>query len=262
MPGIKTNSIYQDAEVEEDAVLYRITTPSYADQQFLLNGGGSYKGEGRFHRIHQLTSYVSDNVLMCIAEKLFHMSYIALKKLRNNSYIDFRREATRKQVLVVFECKNITDLIHVESSQAINTYQLNPSTIIHPEQFYTPLQDVADQIRGLGCNGVVYPSARHSKGYSVALFGDMSSKIKGNISAKIRMTLSLVREDRSMLANDGRFDPTHNRISTNIGHFAFNATDFAQYQYLLSPNLQSAQGHIDFYRTYYGQTGYPASALK
>lgn len=255
------NKIYEDAEIGDDARLYRITSPTYATKSTLLNGRGANSGDGRFHVIQQLTSYSADNVLICIAEKLFYMHYISLRKLSNNSYPEFKREATKKHVLSVFKCENIQDFIYVESSVARQNYQLNPSTVTYPDRIYAPLQTAGNKMRRANKNGIMYPSARHSQGLSVCFFGDQTNNIK-SLEANIQLTLSLVSEDMTTLADDINFDPTSARISNSIGHFSFDDSDFRQYSNLLSPNLSSKDGYIDFHRIFYVHANYPSCAIK
>jgi len=81
---IDSNKIDQDAQIEDGTILFRLASPLFSSQTDLLNGRGALKGRGRYHRIHQYTSYVSDNVLICMAELLYHMSRAAMKTLVNN----------------------------------------------------------------------------------------------------------------------------------------------------------------------------------
>jgi RES domain-containing protein len=257
---ISIDPTYQYSEIGGGTTLYRLTAPTFAGPTEVLNGAGANSGPGRYHRIQQPTTYASDNVLLCFAEKLYYMNKSSTKKLLNNSFTEFRREAARDCSLVIFKSKQLKDLVHIASSEALHRHRLNPSSITHPEQEYTPLQDAADTIRSTGSSGLVYLSARHSMGLAVALFGDRTGMID-SILATVRVRLSLVSEDRSTLADDARFDPTKDRISYNWGHFAIDVGDYSSSQYLINPAITVPSGYISTSRTHY-RTSYPKTAIK
>jgi RES domain-containing protein len=256
---IHVDPVYQDSMIGLGTVLYRVTTPTFAGLTELLNGKGADFGTGRWHRISQATSYASDNVLVCFAEKMFYMTKKATKKLLNNSFTEFKREASRDFVLAAFKCQHVDNLVHIASSEALHHHSLNPSSVTQPDQEYPPLQNAADAIRSNGNNGLVYLSARHSVGLAVALFGDKTTAINA-ILATVRVRLSLVSEDRSMLADDARFDPTRDRISYTAGHFAIDAADYSNYQYMINPSVTQS-GYIYTSRVFY-RAAYPGSAVK
>jgi len=258
--NLKLDPHYPWAEVEAGTTLYRVTSPTWADPSFLLNGAGANHGHGRFHRIHHATSYVSDNVLLCIAERLYHMSHVAYKKLANKSYAEFKCESSRLEVIVIFETNQLPNLVHLDSAVAIQYSQLNPSAITQSDSIYDPLSRAGDQLRTDGAAGVVYASARHSIGHSLALFGNHSALID-RITARVKIRLSLASEDLSILTNDPSFNPISVRLSQHIGHFAIDAADFGNYQYLLNPALKIAQGFLPFHRIFYGSKPYPQSAI-
>jgi len=216
--------------------------------------------EGRFHVFQQLTSYASNNFLVCIAEKLFYMSRTALEKLTNNSYGEFRGEATRQVVLVIFKCSRVSDLVYIESTVAIQTFALNPSTITHPDFEYEPLRNAANKIRP-SKQGILYPSARHSEGWAICFFWDHSQTVK-HVEAKVKVKLSLASEDLKFLADDPNFDPVHARLSHTTGYFEIDDFDFRQFKGLMYPNLPQRSGYIEFRRIPYEIAHYPACAMK
>jgi hypothetical protein len=69
-----------------------------------------------------------------------------------------------------------------------------------------------------------------------------------------------VSEDRSMLADDAGFDPTTNRISYNLGHFAISAAHFSRFQYLLNPMIPQS-GYLSTTRDHY-RSSYPRAAIQ
>lgn len=255
MPNIKVDNIVKSAEIEEDTTLFRIVSPGYATKKFLLNGKGSKIGEGRYHRIQQLASYVSDNIILCIAEKLFHMLHQSVKKLRNNSYGEFKKEAHKDFVIVVFKCYKIMDIVNIDSSEAYHLYQLNPSITTHPDCIYEPLHRASDTMRNNSNNGIVSYSARHSKGLSACLFWDNTSNIK-SINSKLKLKLTLVSEDKT-LVSDPTFDPTTKRLNYKIGYFEIDNNDFRTKRYTLFPILSDSFGYIDIGRFDYNNVKFP-----
>jgi hypothetical protein len=254
---IRTDRFSEGATIESGTRLYRITSPSFVSKKFLLNGKGSMMGEGRYHFINEPTSYSSDNVLLCIAEKLFHMNNAALKKLKNSSYGEFNGETSKKCILVVFKCKEINDLSNIRSKGALRKYNINPSTITHPDTIYRQLQTVSSNMRKNRKKGIISPSARHSEGLSVAFFGDCTSSIL-DIEHIFKLELTLVSEDLSTLARDTqKFNPKVHRVSQNIGYFEFNTPQVKQFFALIEPRMGGLSGFIDFYRFKYNTNPQP-----
>lgn len=262
MPNILIDNISKDSKIEEDTKLFRITSPTYATDQFLLNGKGSLVSEGRYHIIHQRTSYASNNVLLCIAEVLFHMIHQSLKKLKNNSYGEFKKEAHKEFVIVMFKCYEISDLVFIDSSEAYIKYSLNPSITTHPHFSYDPLRNAANTIRRDSSDGIIYSSARHSKGLSVCFLEDKTQIIK-SIENKLKITLTLVSEDKNLVI-DKNFDPSRVRLNYEIGYFDIDTNDFKNFRTNLNPILPDHFGFIDIGRRDYSNphVPYPDSAIK
>ena len=109
--SVDQNQIQQDAKIEKDTTLFRLASPLYSSQSDLLNGKGANAGEGRYHRIQQPTSYVSNNALLCIAEVLYHMSRKAMNHLANNGApSQWQKYAQILRHLVIFDMHEITEL--------------------------------------------------------------------------------------------------------------------------------------------------------
>ena len=259
MPGISIDKRYEKAKVEKDTRLYRLVKSAYSDLPNLLNGQGGYYAQGRYNYKHQPTSYCSDNVFLCISEILFHMYDVSLRKLKNNDFSGFRAESSKRFELVVFNSKTISNLIYIDSKIGRQNYNINSSTLTHSDTIYSGLQDVSHRVRLNSKEGFVTPSARHSKGFAVVLFGDHSKSID-HIEHKFSVKLSLLKEDLSMPVNDKSFDPVEDKISQNIGHFQFSVNDFRRNTIFLKPLPSSNKGRINYSRTYYS-SNYPDSAI-
>jgi hypothetical protein len=258
--GLSVNDVIQDTDIPPGTIVFRLTSPTWADEKFVLNGRGADQGEGRYHWIQQTTSYVSDNVLLCIAEKLYYMNREALRKLANNSFLEFRHVAVRQEVIVILELQGISSLCHVNSRECLFQHQLNRSVITQPDQHDPRLHAVADTLRKVNTPGLIYPSARHSMGNAIAMFGDHSKSI-ARVVGKVRINLSLVSEDLKSRADDKSFDAIEHRLSHTTGHFAIDAGDFSRFQYHLWPTFHHSVGFLDYLRVNYA-TPYPAGAVR
>lgn len=253
---IDSRKIDQDAFVEKETILFRLAAPLYSSLSDLLNGKGALAGDGRYHRVHQFTSYVSDNILLCFAEILYHMSRKAMAHLAGNGLpAGWQNCAQIQRHLVIFEVNEIRDLIYIDTKdcrQEIlrNASQAIPSTIIvHPDWLYEPLHRAADYCRSQRKNGVVYPSARYPQGLAVGLFLDHTASIK-NISATVKVTLSLIEGNTGKPAIPPYFDPDVQKISHMRGHYEFDPTDFASAgaSGLLNPRTVTQNGFVEFVR--------------
>lgn len=252
--SLDKNQIFQNAEIEGDTILFRLALPLYSSQADLLTGKAALRGEGRYHGIHQETSYVSDSALLCMAEILYHMSRDAMDVLVNNgTTTQWQNQAQVLRYLVIFDVHNISDLMYIDTQDcrrqtALHAQELVPSTlIVHPDCVYPPLHRAGNFYRRQSKNGIVYPSARHSQNLAVALFLDHTASIK-SICAALKVTLTLVEEGTGQLAIPPRFDPNSQKISHTQGHYEFDPTDFASNQALLNPSSLAASGIIDFVR--------------
>jgi hypothetical protein len=252
---IDSAKIDQDAQIEDGTILFRLASPLYSSQTDLLNGRGALHGPGRYHRIHQHTSYVSDNALVCMAEVLYHMSRLAMNTLVNNgppSQWQSRAQVSRH--LVIFEASAISDLIYIDTRDCrhltlVNTRRAIPSTVIvHPDCIYDHLHEAGDYYRAQNKKGIVYPSARNSApGIAVALFLDHTASIR-QILATLRVTLTLVEEKTGAPAVLPAFDPNESKISHIRGFYEFDPSDFASYRTHLRQNSILQSDRVEFVR--------------
>jgi hypothetical protein len=262
--AIRTFAPHQDAVIEDGTRLYRISSPLFSSKSDVLNGRGALTQQGRYHQVHQFTSYCSDNVLVSISEILFHMSRHALRSLANNMPLaSWLSRAVVPRHLVILEMSRIDSLIYIDTDDCRNQTALHAgqivhsSLLIHPDELYYPLQMASNFYRNASRLGVVYPSARHSRGLALALFLDHTNNIK-NILGTLDITLSLVDESSEKPVSNA-FNPAQDKISQTRGYFQMKVSDFSRYQRLLYP-LPSSSGVIDFVRTNYSH--YPQDAVR
>src|SRR5262249_39427377 len=75
------------ARIASGGYLYRLTSLAHSTAQDILSGGGTLNNPvpGRFNSPHQRTSYCANNVLICIAEVLYHMYRTALQRIESEA---------------------------------------------------------------------------------------------------------------------------------------------------------------------------------
>jgi hypothetical protein len=238
-----------------------LASPSFSSRSFLLNGRGADSGAGHYHVIQQTTSYVSDHVLLCMAEVLHHMARRAMKVLETNGPLSqWISHAHIVRQLVIFDVHGIPDLICIDTDEcrrqtAINAQRLIPASLItNPDHVYEPLQKASESYRAQNKKGVVYPSARHSRGFAVALFGDHTNSIQ-RVIATMQVTLSLVDEETQQAVFQPSFNPDSRRISYTQGFYMVSRNALIANNHLLQPYLPRETGIIDFVRRPY--SSYP-----
>lgn len=263
---VDKNGLNQDARIERNTVLFRLASPSFSSPTFLLNGRGADAGEGRYHVIQQTTSYVSDNVLLCMAEVLHHMARRSMRILENNGPLyQWHRNAHIVRQLVIFSVYDVPNLVFIDTDEcrrqtAISANQIISSSLLtNPDHLYWPLQKASTTYRGQNRQGIVYPSARHSRGFSVALFGDHTKSIQ-NLIASFQVNLSLVDEETLQPVF---FNPTYNPDSRKVGYtkgfYSISRNTLLANSTHLQPSLPKENGIIDFVRHPY--SSYPDEAV-
>jgi len=253
------------AHIGKGTTLFRLASLSYSSESDLLNGRGTYANEGRYHVHQQLTSYASNNVLVCITEILYHMSRRAMNFLINNGPISlWQAYAHQARKLVLFTVDQIPELVYIDTEESRNRTaagiqkSLHSTVIINPDCVYSPLQLAGNHYRSLHKRGVVYPSSRHFEGLAVALFGDHTSSLT-KIVGKLDVNLILVEDTSNKLATSPQFNPYHDAISHTRGYYQFKRSHFTTHGNLLAPFLPSSKGYIDFVRRPYIK--YPVDAI-
>ena len=127
---------------------------------------------------------------------------------------------------------------------------------------YKPFWDVTDELRESNKRGIVYPSARHSQGYCIALFDDETENIRDDHYEIHQVKLTLISERQAMAARPETVDPFREKVHPSIGHFEFcnaKAVETSLSQGLMHPQELKTAGMIDFTRRQYAS--YPDDVL-
>jgi hypothetical protein len=245
-------------------LLYKVASLIHADPASVLSGGSGIgsPAHGRFHVSHQRVTYCSDNVLVAIAEVLSAMHARVMQRLRERAPVNVIRATIREErSLVIPPVRKLERLAYLESAALRRELGVfGGSFIVSAERQEHVFHEIANKLRQQDCNGIMYPSARHSRGHAIALFTDQTSSLKTDSFAALRMTLQLVPEDFD-LATPRMPDPFEEVIDSSRGYYAF--TDEPQFTALeslgrLSPQGLSQQGTVDLFRKAYRRYPYDA----
>lgn len=263
----ETDQDNEDAAVMSGAVLYRIASLSHWGKDDVLSGAGAARGssDGRFHRINQLTSYCANNVIVCLAELLYHMYRKVLDGIRDRQHPrHINSWASADYRLVILSVDEINELVYADSEGARILYdpRVAGSTVIFPDPTYGPLHDFSDQLRRGSKNGVVYPSARHSVDFAFAFFKDETSKIRSDFYEAISLNLQLVPESQDLTSPPIKCKPIVQKLHATMGFYKFtDATTLTDVKGrgLVNPANIPEQGYIDFVRRNY--RSYPNDAV-
>lgn len=255
-----------NASLEDEAILYRITSRKYCAMSDILTGNGAHYGvtDGRFHRVQQRATYCANNAILCISEMLYRLYRGFLDGLRDDlPFADLKRRAARNHAFVVMAVGRIDDLIYADSvgARVYHRYITGPS-ITSPDSVYDPLQKFGDEVRKDSKNGVVYPSARHSKDFAFALFNDETSNLKSKPYYVLELQLQLVSEDQDFFnpKPPGKFDIYSEKLHQTMGYYEFTdptAFDDMKLQQLIHPADLSQKGYVDFVRRRYDKNVCP-----
>lgn len=254
------------ARLLDGAIVYRITSTTHAERRHILSGMGAGRSAeyGRFHAPHQITSYCCSNVLVSIAEMLYHMYRRTLQAVANRAEPpDVRRWATEEKCLHALTLRQIPDLVYTDAKDVRAQYdaRLCGSAIVFPDPKYDFLLEFNNLLRQRKRRGVLYPSARHSRGLCIALFSDETSSID-RWSKGIRLRLQLMPEDQPLNEMPAPLlDAYETKIHPTMGYYeVLSGKRFgeAQRSGLLPADLPT-QGKVDFVRRNYA--GYPKQAV-
>jgi RES domain-containing protein len=256
-----------DATLRAGAILYRAASLSHWERVHIVTGVGAEQGrhKGRFHEVAQRASYCANNVVVCIAEKLYHQYRLMLDGIYARQPADHLALYRRLQcMLVVFEVDRIDGLVCVDADAASRDYdaRLSGSTIVFPDPLYEPLRLFSSALREKGKRGVVYPSARHSEGLAFALFRDETERVRATPYLGILMELSLVSEEQNFTLAPAPFSVFREKLHATMGHFRFidvTAFEAAKRQGLFHPKELPVTGYVDFVRRRY--RSYPLDAV-
>src|SRR5436309_2430893 len=104
-----------NARLLENAYLYRLTSLSHCGIAEILSGKGPLNSRqpGRFHAPQQQTTYCANNVLVCVAEVLFHMYRSVLDGIKSRQPLaHIRRSLVSERCLVIVRVAEIPDLVY------------------------------------------------------------------------------------------------------------------------------------------------------
>jgi hypothetical protein len=255
------------AALRKGAVLYRLTSLSHCNRTDVLTGLGPEKARdvGRFHGPQQRTSYCANNVLVAIAEVLFHMYRKTLGRLSTmQPYPDIRAAANDVRSLVAFRVDDISDMVFFDSDevQVMFDPRLRGALIVYPDESYTPFRGFAERLRADRKRGVLYPSARHSQDLCIALFDDETNKIATSPFENLVVDLQLLSESQSISEPLRRCNPMKEKIHPTMGAYRFrdqSAFENAKASGILHPSNIPSEGYVDFVRRSY--RSYPADAV-
>jgi RES domain-containing protein len=255
----------QKAKLHENAVLYRLTSFTHSNKEEVLTGKGALRDSGRFHVTHQRTSYCANNMLVCLSEVLFHNYQGVLSRMNDNQpWQEVNELIEDERCLVMFKVGEIDKFVFIDSDAVrvdLNK-RMSGTMVVFPQANYLPFQQFSTSLRGIGMNGVFYPSARHSKDICIALFEDHSKKVKKSDYRTLAVTLNLLKENQNFNSPIEICDPFSDKIHPTMGYYRFdNEMAFIKAKsdnYLNPPNIP-IEGKIDFVRRLY--LNYPVDAV-
>lgn len=254
------------ASLKEGAVLFRLTSLLHWDRAEILTGRGPEmsREDGRFNGPQQRTSYCANNVLVCIAEVLFHMYRRVLSAIHDHVPLNMFPAVEDQRALVAFRVGSIENLVWVDSEGVRVEYdpRICGTAVVYPDSDYGPFRKFSDDLRRGNKGGVLYPSARHSQDLCVALFDDQSANLLAEPFEMARLTLRLVAEDQDPLAPPRGCNPFKQKLHSTMGYYSFaDGEEFRRLKEsgLLNPAGLESEGMVDFVRRRYAK--YPVDAV-
>ena len=257
----------EDANLLDGAYLYRLTSLSHNGIGDVLNGRGpvSNPSFGRFHGPNQMASYCSNNILVCFSEVLFHNYHRVLKRVEENApYADVCSTIEDKRNLIIVKVREIKDLVFIDSNSVRINYdkRITGTMAVNPNTLYSPFRDLSDSIRMNRRRGVIYPSARHSEDFCIALFNDETSRIIPHSYYKLTVKLKLIHEKQKPNEELATIDPYEDKLHSTMAHYEIkdeNEYDKLKNSGCINPNNIPPKGMIDFVRRTY--VSYPNDAV-
>lgn len=256
-----------NARIKNGAVLYRLASLAHCDPASLISGEGPSRSTrpGRFNEPQQRASYCANNVLVCLAEVLFHMYRTLLDRIRWRQPVeDIRRAAISQRALVVFRVQDIDALVYLDTDDIRADYdgRVTGTTVVFPDPDYQPLRDLNKAFREAEKRGAFYPSARHSNDLCVVLFRDETPCMLPTTFTLLPVELRLVPERQGLHEVPCSYDPFKDKAHPTMGYYRFlepAALADADGSKLINPPGLPASGLIDFVRRCYQL--YPADAV-
>jgi hypothetical protein len=266
--GFDRTRIEHQASLADRAVLYRLASIAHSDRPAILNGLAPTLNRccGRLNEPDQLCTYCANNVLVCIAEVLFHMYRDVVDGIHaGRPHEIIQAHLIRRKHLVVFSVRNINDLVFMDSEGVRDDFEprVAGTTTVFPDARYNPFVDLNRKVRAAKKEGIYYPSARHSQDLCVILFGNKSDKVYDDDYTIIPIELRLVTEDHDPRLRPAPFGVFQKKIHATMGYYEFLAPDMleqAKARGIIYPGNLPQRGMVDFVRRYYG-TRYPLNAI-
>jgi RES domain-containing protein len=219
---------------------------------------------GRFNGAQQRTSYCANNVLVCMAEVLFHMYRRVIERIKaKQPYHDVMAAARDLRCLSIFRVRRIDNLVYVDSDAVRVEFdaRICGTNVVFPDPSYEPFRVFAEALRVSRKKGVLYPSARHSKDVCIALFDDETGQIADDLYEILTVELQLICEDHDRSAGVKPCNPMKDKLHPTMGAYRFvYGPDYERISAagLLNPTGLPQQGLIDFVRRLY--RAYPKDA--
>lgn len=249
-----------DASLEDGAFLYRITSLLRSDKKKILKVDPSLNThKGRFHTISQPATYCANNVLVCIAEVLYHMHRRVLDGISAGVRPGkLAALVSDQRVVNVLAVSKIRDMVYADSKEAAAVYnsRITGPSITCPDKVYDPLHIFSDAVRADQKKGIVYPSARHSRDIAFVFFEDETRSIKPGFFEKLQINLHLIAESQDL--RNGQPPPPfrvfQDKLHPTMGYYEFK--DEAKFKRLkahkqFNPSDVHLGGYVDFVRRRY-----------
>jgi hypothetical protein len=211
--------------IPDGTTLYKLASLINADPGRVPSGGSGLvaRTHGRFHFPPQRVTYCSDNVLTTIAEVLHAMPARAMQRLLERAPLNVLRASIQEErSLAILPVREIDELAYLQSCEIQQDMRVVANSfVVSPEPEEEAFQNLANRLRERACRGVVYPSARHSRGHCLAFFSDQTHSLKIDEFASLRMTIQLVAEDFDPATAPRLPDPTDDVIDSGTGYYSF-----------------------------------------
>jgi len=258
---------FHEAEIKERAILYRLTSLSHNTPDTILNGRGpvASRQKGRFHKPDQLTTYCSNNVVVSLAEVLFHMYRDLLNQLgKASGYALIRSQMSKLRSLVVFRVRGIKELVHLDCEGVEKDYRtrISGTLSVWPDATYELFDMLNDAFRHQGKKGVFYPSARHAFDKCLVLFSDHSDRVIVDEFHCLQVRLQLIPEDQDLMARPVDFSPFRKKVHPTMGFYEIverKPFEALSTEGWINPKGLPALGFVDFVRRRY--FSYPNDAV-
>jgi hypothetical protein len=254
---------YCRAGLLDGAYLYSITPKEYSERNQVVSGvSAAHDTElfgGLFHSPQQYASYCANNVLTLICDVLHSMVTTALKAMaRRYPYSEIASHLEAHRYLVVFTVMELGDLVFAPSRGIYHEFgfQLHDEALRCPELFVNDLKLLADRARHASKRGILYPSARHSRGMCLVFFRNESNAVHADPYVRLELELKLVGENSHI----GKDIMGKDIIDIRRGYFEFiDPHQMDAIRSAICPLYLTSKGIVELVRRDYWQ--YPADAV-